>query len=62
MKCIVVCDCMVRKEEKLDSCNRGTTRKHTDNNIYLKMKILETFMEPLPLKGCQRTWSKYTVV
>ena len=62
MKCIVISDFTIGPEEKLDIYNIDYPRNHTDNNTYLKMKILETFDEPTTLKGCQRTWSKYKEV
>ena len=62
MKCMVISNFRIGHEETLDIYNRGNPRNHTNNNTYLKMKILETFDEPIILKGCQRTWSKYTAV
>ena len=49
-------------EEKNDTYNIGLDRKHTANNTYLEMKIIEIFDDHITLKGCQRTWAKYTVV
>tara|TARA_B110000046_G_scaffold26215_1_gene26106 strand:- start:397 stop:762 length:366 start_codon:yes stop_codon:yes gene_type:complete len=62
MKCIVISDFIIGDDEKLDSYNRGNPRTHSNNNTYLKMKILESFDEPITLKGCQRTWCKYMEV
>tara|TARA_B100001094_G_C17677307_1_gene551702 strand:+ start:345 stop:593 length:249 start_codon:yes stop_codon:yes gene_type:complete len=62
MKCIIISNFMIGEEEKLDLCNSGTPRIHTNNNTYLKMKILEVYDKPIIFKGCQRTWSKYNGV
>ena len=60
MKCKIISNFIIGDEEKSDKCNKGNPRIHTNNNTYLKMKILEVYDEYLIFKGCQRTWSKYT--
>jgi len=62
MKCIIISNFIVGYEEKTDQCNKGNPRNHTNNNTYLKMKILEVYDDPEDFKGCQITWSKYTGV
>ena len=59
MKCEIISNFIVGLQEKLDECNKGNPRSHTDNNEYLKMKILYVYDKPEILIGCQRTWSKY---
>lgn len=61
MKCIVVSGVIVGASENGDRFNLGINRPHSDNDTYLKMKILETFDETIVLKGCQRTWCKYKI-
>jgi len=60
MKCEVISDFIVGSEEKEDVYNKGKIRKHASNNTYLKMQIIETYDDPQVLRGCQRTWSKYS--
>lgn len=59
MKCKVISNFIVGYEEKDDIYNRGNPRTHTNNNTYLKMKIIETYDNPTELKGRQRTWITY---
>ena len=59
MKCIVETDFQIDNREKNDACNLGETRRHTDNDTYLKMRIVEVYNNPIELRGVQRTWSKY---
>ena len=59
MKCIVETDFRIGDEEKQDECNIGENRPHTENNTYLKMRIVEVYDDPIELRGVQRTWSRY---
>ena len=59
MKCKIITNFITGTEEKSDIYNIGENRKHTNNNKYLVMKIVEVYENPEVLKGNQRTWCKY---
>ena len=59
MKCKIITNFITGREEESDIYNIGEIRKHTDNNKYLVMKIVDVYENPEVLKGNQRTWCKY---
>ncbi len=59
LKCKILTEFVNGNEEKCDLYNLGSNRNHSNNNIYLTMKIEHVYDEPTELKGCQRTWCKY---
>ena len=61
IKCIVMSDFITDFKEKTDIHNKGTFRHHTNNDTYLKLRIIKTYNNPIYLKGCQRTWCKYSL-
>lgn len=61
IKCIVMSDFITDLEEKTDIHNKGTLRHHTNNDTYLKLRIIKTYDNPIYLKGCQRTWCNYSL-
>ena len=58
MKCEIVSEFITNNEEKNDSYNLGSIRNHTENDIFLKMKIIEIYDNPEVMLGYQRTWVK----
>ena len=59
MKCVIMSRFNEGSQEIVDQFNIGQNRPHTSNNIYLKMKITETFDKPIVLYRNKRTWVKY---
>jgi hypothetical protein len=60
IKCVVISDFITDLKEKTDIHNEGIVRYHTDNNTYLKLRIIKTYGDPTYLRGCQRTWCRYS--
>ena len=58
MKCKVLTIFKRGTDQIMDKYNLGLVRKHTENNQYLTMEILEVYDEPEYMKGYQRTWTQ----
>ena len=59
MKCKIISNFIEGVDEKNDVHNEGSSRTHTSNNTYLKMKIIKIYDNPTELIGRQRTWITY---
>jgi len=58
MKCKVVSGFMENEQEMNDQYCIGVSRPHTNNNLFLRLQIVEVYDEPERLLGYQRTWVK----